>query len=197
MLLRKLTNALVEKLLTVKKGGKLEFETGAQIRVRAPNGGAVTKTIDLTELGALDGLTATAAELNMAGDNSTNAVVITAVKAVSADESGTTFFINNATGFASTLPAPALGLRYTFINKTANTSGNHTVVTTSSANVIAGGLNDMGGAAGSVLGDGDTISFVANQSVAGDTVRVISDGTSWFLTGSTRVAAGVTVTKAS
>jgi hypothetical protein len=197
MLLRKFVSALVEKLLTIDKLAKLDFETGAEIRVRGANGGAITKTISTTELGTLDGLTATAAELNMAGDNSTNAVVITAVKAVSAAESGTTFFIDNATGFASTLPAPALGLRYTFVNKTANTSGNHTVVTTGSSNIIAGGLNDMGGAAGSVLGDGDTISFVANQSVAGDTVRVISDGTSWFLNGSTRVAAGVTVTKAS
>lgn len=121
---------------------------------------------------------------------------ITATKAVSAAESGTTFMINNATGFASTLPAPAAGLRYTFINKTANTSGNHTIVTTSSANIIKGFATNAAGALVTPLLDGDTISFVANQSVAGDRVDVVSDGTSWFMTGWAQVAAGVTNTKA-
>lgn len=187
MLDRKYNKVRVDKKLTMGKGATIV----------ATSATGVESVLDMTELATLNGVTATAAELNMAADESANSVIITAVKAVSAAESGTTFFINNATGFATTLPAPALGLRYTFINMTANTSGNHTIVTTSSANIIAGGLNDMGGAAGSVLGDGDTISFVANASLAGDRVDLISNGTTWFLSGATRVATGVTVTKAS
>lgn len=154
-------------------------------------------TASAAELNIMDGVTATAAEINMAADNSANVQTITAIKAVSAAESGTTFFINNATGFATTLPAPAAGLRYKFVSKLANTSGNHTVVTTSSANIIAGFAANAAGAAVTPLGDGDTISFVANQSVAGDQVEVVSDGTSWFMSGFAQVAAGITLTKAS
>jgi len=72
-----------------------------------------------------------------AGGTSTP-TTITTTKAVGVDESGTVFFINSATGFVTTLPAPTAGLRYTFINKTANTSGDHTIVTNASANIIKG-----------------------------------------------------------
>lgn len=54
MLLRKLTTALIERLLTIGKLAKVDFETGSQIRVRSPNGGAVSSTISTSELAALD-----------------------------------------------------------------------------------------------------------------------------------------------
>ena len=155
------------------------------------------ETLDVEQL-KIGGVavTATAAEINAVADVSANNVTITAIKAVSAAENGTTFFINNATGFATTLPAPAAGLRYTFISKLSNTSGNHTIVTTSSANIIKGFATNAAGALVTPLSDGDTISFVANQSVAGDQVTVVSDGTSWFMSGFAQVAAGITNTKA-
>lgn len=124
-------------------------------------------------------------------------ITITGTRTVSADESGSTFFINNATGFVTTLPAPAAGLKYTFINKTANTSGNHTIVTASSANIIKGNQNSVAGDAGDSGTADDTISFVANQSVAGDKVELFCDGTSWFAYAISRVAAGITFTQAS
>ncbi len=62
---QKVTSMLVEKQLVVDKRGKLDLESGAEIRVRGDNGGAVTKTISTTELGLLDGVTATTAELNV------------------------------------------------------------------------------------------------------------------------------------
>jgi len=43
----------------------------------------------------------------------------------------------------------------------------------------------------------DTISFVANQSIAGDKVELFSDGTSWFAYAISKVAAGITFTQAS
>jgi hypothetical protein len=132
---------------------------------------------------------------NQLGTGATENVTTTNV--ITAAESGKTFFLNNATGFVSTLPAPAAGLEFTFINVTANTSGNHTVVTNSSANIIKGNQNSVAGDAGDTGTSDDTINFVANSSLAGDRVELISDGTSWFAYATSRVAAGITFTTAS
>jgi hypothetical protein len=141
-------------------------------------------------------LGATVAEINMAADSSANTLTITETKAVGVAESGMTFFINNATGFVSTLPAPAAGLRYTFINILANTSGNHTIVTTSSANIIKGqGVSSQATAFDTGTAD-DTINFVANSSVAGDRVDLISDGTNWYAYAQATLTASITFTQA-
>jgi len=150
------------------------------------------------ELNILDGVTATAAEINLACDNSANVETVAATNVITAAESGKTFFLNHATEFVSTLPAPAAGLRYKFIVSGAPSGASYTVVTTSSANILIGGVtcataDDLG----SWDADGDTITFVDGQSVVGDWVEVISDGTSWFVSGMAFVAEGVTVTKAS
>jgi hypothetical protein len=126
-----------------------------------------------------------------------SAVVVTATKAVSAAESGTTFFLSSATEFVSTLPAPALGLNYTFIVAAAPSGASYTVVSNASANIIKGQAYPASGAAGDTGTADDTISFVDGQAVAGDRVFVISDGTSWFAYAYCAVAAGVTFTQAS
>lgn len=143
------------------------------------------------------GVTATADQINNASVPSSRGVIVTTTKAVAATESGITFYLDNATGFVTTLPAPSIGLSYTFINRTANTSGNHTVVTTSSANIIKGNQNSVAGDAGDFGTADDTISFVANNSLPGDRVVVMSDGVSWFAYAISKVAAGVTFTQAS
>lgn len=125
------------------------------------------------------------------------AIAITGTRTVTAAENGATFYINNATGFVTTLPAPFLGARYTFINKTPNTSGNHTIVTNASANIIKGMQNSAAGDAGDTGTADDTISFVANSSVAGDRVDLESDGTSWFAYARSTLAASITFTQAS
>jgi len=125
------------------------------------------------------------------------AAELTALSALTSADFGKTFYINNATGFATTLPAPALGGKLTFINKTANTSGNHTLVTAGSANIIKGNQNSVAGDAGDTGTSDDTINFVANQSLPGDRVELESDGTSWFAYATSRVAAGITFTTAS
>jgi hypothetical protein len=123
--------------------------------------------------------------------------LVAATKAVSAAESGSTFFLNHATEFVSTLPAPAAGLNYTFIVTGAPSGADYTIVTTSSANIIIGNQNSVAGDAGDSGTADDTISFVGGQAVAGDKVYVISDGTSWFAYAISKVAAGVTFTQAS
>lgn len=118
-------------------------------------------------------------------------------RTVLANETGMTFFLNSATGFVTTLPAPVAGMRFTFISKLANTSGNHTIVSASSANIIKGNQNSVAGDAGDFGTADDTISFVANQSIAGDKVELYTDGTSWFAYAISKVAAGITFTQAS
>jgi hypothetical protein len=186
---------------------KLKMAKGAQIIATSAAG--VETVVDMTELAALGGVTASAAELNIldgvtattaqvnaATQAASNTRTITAIDSVVAADHGKTLYIDNATGFATTLPAPIAGFKVTLVSKTSNTSGNHTVVTAASANLIKGFATNAAGAAVTPLSDGDTISFVANQSVAGDQVSLTSDGTSWFMTGFAQVAAGITNTKA-
>lgn len=122
---------------------------------------------------------------------------LTAASTLTAAQSGTTFFLSATSEFATTLPAPAAGLTYTFIVKQAPSGASYTIVTTSSANIIKGQAYNVAGAAGDSGTADDTISFVDGQSVAGDMVTVISDGTSWFAKGFCAVAAGITFTQAS
>lgn len=142
-------------------------------------------------------LTATATQLNAAAVASSGTRTVTGTATVTAADHDVTIFIDNATGFVTTLPAPIAGFKCEFINKTANTSGNHTIVTASSANVIKGNQNSVFGDAGDFGTADDTISFVANSSIAGDRVTLRCDGTSWFAYAISKVAAGITFTQAS
>jgi hypothetical protein len=110
---------------------------------------------------------------------------------------GNILAIQNATGFITTLPAPFLGMNCIVQNLLANTSGNHTLVTAGSSNIIQGTQFSGAGDAGDTGATDDTISFVANQSVAGDFVRLTSDGTKIYAQAWSRVAAGMTLTTAS
>lgn len=204
MLWRKFTNAIVEKVLRMGRG--------AVIQVTNANG--TVSTISLTELAKLDGLTATvpelnilagvtatAAEINMAADNSANTEIVTATNVIAAAESGSTYFLNSATEFVSTLPLPALGLRFSFLVSAAPSGADYTIVTNGSANIIKGRVlsSDLNAASDGDLetSGGDTISFVSAKAVAGDRVDLISDGTNWFAEGSCSVFDAITITTAS
>lgn len=120
--------------------------------------------------------------------------IVTATNVVTAAESGATFFLNSATEFVSTLPAPASGLRYTFVITAAPDSADYTVVTTGSANVMYVGINDLeinDGVDGPYVAAADTITFADGVSVVGDFVTCISDGTSWLCSGQSAATGGV------
>lgn len=123
--------------------------------------------------------------------------IVTATNVITAAESGKVFFLNSATEFVSTLPAPAAGLKFTFIVTAAPSGASYTVVTNGSANIIKGLQNSVAGDAGDSGTADDTITFVDGQAVAGDKVEVYSDGTSWFAYAISKVAAGITFTQAS
>jgi hypothetical protein len=108
---------------------------------------------------------------------------------------GQTYFLTLAGGFALTLPAPALGLNARFVVATSPTTA-YTIATASGANLIVGGINELEvdtSDDGPYSAVGDLISFVANIAVKGDWLSLISDGTSWFLTGQTNADGGITI----
>lgn len=123
--------------------------------------------------------------------------VLTAATTLTQDDNGSIFYLNSATEFATTLPAPFLGGEFTFIVKAAPSGANYTIVTGSSANIIVGLQNSVAGDAGDSGTADDTISFVSGQAVAGDKVQVMSDGTYWYAYAISKVAAGITFTQAS
>lgn len=126
--------------------------------------------------------------------------ILTATYTVSAEENGAVFYLNSATEFVTTLPTPFLGAEYTFVVMAAPSGASYTVVTSSSANIVKGvqvtAEVNAAGAADSGTAD-DTITFVNGQAVAGDMVKVISDGTSWYAYATSKVVAGITFTQAS
>lgn len=123
--------------------------------------------------------------------------VVTTTNVITAAETGSVFFLNSATEFVSTLPAPAAGLHFTFIVTAAPSGASYTVVTNASANIIVGQQVNAAGAAGDTGTSDDTITFVDGQSVVGDKVEVFCDGTNWFAYATCAVAAGITFTTAS
>jgi len=140
------------------------------------------------------------AELKNALDSSSSVADLTAASTLTAADSGKTLFLNSATEFATTLPAPAAGLRFRFVVKAAPASASYTVVTASSANVLIGGINELEvdtGDDGPYIADGDTITFVDGTAVVGDYVDLVSDGTSWYVSGQAKADGGITLTQAS
>jgi len=174
MLPRKYSLVRVDKKLTLGKGATLNVTAATGVE-------SSVSTAALAAAALASGATRT----------------VTAVGTITAADHNCQILLNNATGFATTLPAPIAGFRCEVINILANTSGNHTLVTASSANVIKGLQNSVAGDAGDFGTADDTISFVANQSLPGDRVELRSDGTSWFAYATSKVAAAITFTQAS
>lgn len=112
-------------------------------------------------------------------------------------ESGLTLFLNAATEFDTVLPPLKQGLRFSFIVTAAPSGASYTVSTSASANVIVGKQFCASAIAGDTGTTDDTITFVDGQSVVGDRVDVICDGTNWFAYALSAVAPGITFTTAS
>jgi hypothetical protein len=139
-------------------------------------------------------------EIKNALDTSSSVADLTAASTLTAADSGKTLFLNSATEFATTLPSPAAGLRFRFVVKAAPSGASYTVVTASSANILIGGINELEvdtGSDGPYIADGDTITFADGVAVVGDYVDLVSDGTSWYVSGQANADGGITLTQAS
>lgn len=154
--------------------------------------GGTLVTATAAELNILDGVTATAAEINQAADSSANIEVVTTTNAITAAESGKTFIINSATAFVSTLPAVAAGLRYRFVvGATIVTGGNHTIVPTDDNTIYGGAI--VAGAEVAASAEG-SINLIADLTLPGDQLDVICDGTNWYVNGHIVTSGGLTFT---
>lgn len=138
-----------------------------------------------------DGAVSTATLIN------TNYETVITTNVITAEETGKTFFLNLVGGFTSTLPVPALGLKYKFVVKTAPTTA-YIILTDSVANIIHGSVTTPEDADGAVVvaAAADTINFVAALAVIGDWVELESDGTNWYLRGQCFVQDGITTVQA-
>ena len=111
--------------------------------------------------------------------------IVTTTNVITASESGTTYFLNAATEFASTLPSPAQGLFFRFIITNAPETASYTIGTAAAAAQIAGKIFGADGNAGDTqtAATATTVTFVDSKSTLGDMVEAYSDGTSWFVLG--------------
>ncbi len=119
------------------------------------------------------------------------AEVVTTTNVIAASESGSTYYLSQINGFTSTLPAPALGLVFRFVVKTAPTTA-YIITTNSGANIIYGMFEERAGGAGVAGAAQDTQNFVASQAIIADWAEYRSDGTNWYVYGMVNVSAGVT-----
>ncbi len=137
----------------------------------------------------------------MVGTGATGKVpveTVAATRVLTAAESGTVIILNHATEFDTKLPAPAAGLRFKFIVGAAPSSASYTITTNGTTqNVIVGCLatSDVvtATAADSETSGIDVITFVDGQAVVGDWVELVCDGTNWYVSGCSKVAAGITL----
>lgn len=137
-------------------------------------------------------------------ESSTEKVAVETVAATNVltkTESGKVLFLDSATEFVTTLPAPVAGLEFEFIVANAPESASFTIVTASSANIIRGHVltADVNAASDGDFeaAGGDTLTFVDSKAVIGDRARFVSDGTYWYVQAACSVFDAITITTAS
>jgi hypothetical protein len=129
------------------------------------------------------------------------AEVVAATNVITAAENNKVFFLNHATEFASTLPAPFLGAHYTFIVANAPESADYTIVTEGGCQVLGGHVLTSDVYTDSAVDadketdiTGTTITFVQAKAVVGDIAELWSDGTGWYARCSCSAVDGITIT---
>ena len=122
-------------------------------------------------------------------DAAVDVEALTADKTLTFSDTGKTFLLD-AVGEDITLPALKDGLSFKFRVTASVTTTPWKII--SSTNVIQGyaGVNYA-----TVIGlNENTISFVHTNAIAGDTVEVFCDGTSWHATGQGSASGSITFT---
>lgn len=114
-----------------------------------------------------------------------------ATNVITPEENNKTFYLNEAGGFTSTLPAQALDLKFTFIVKIAPTTA-YIITTDSGSDLLFGTFLDIVGEL-VYFSAQDTLNFIANTSLVGDRLEVESDGTNWYCKAFSGADGGITV----
>ena len=129
------------------------------------------------------------------GGSSAGIKELTVASTLQLADSGKVFMLNSATEFITTLPAPSnKGWEGTFVVKAAPSGADYKISTPSGAikgSVSAGAADDV---ADTSDGSDQNILFKDGQAVAGDYVKIVSDGTNYYIVGGLgKVAAGIVI----
>lgn len=129
-----------------------------------------------------------------AGLNADDVEVLTAARSLIAEESGKTFILEAAAGFNVTLPTPSKGLSYKFVVGTKIVSNAYVVIsrTTNLFATIAGPSLSAG--VTTIITSSATAQFratIGTNAVKADNFTIVTDGTSWFMSGVTAAYTGV------
>ncbi len=182
----------------VKPGTKIIRTSGqtTSIGVRSDSGATNTSLIvdgvDLVDIDIPIQLNTIPTDFKQSNNLGVNPYeIVTATNVITHVEDGKTFYLNSAGGFTSTLPVPAIGLKYKFIVSTAPTTA-YIITTNAGANLLFGTFLDIVGEL-VYLSAQDTLNFVANTSLVGDFLEVESDGTNWYCVAKSGADGGITV----
>lgn len=185
------------------------YAAGYDVSKKNIYSGVDTMTVD--EIGSLDYITVYRIENTVNGTGTTEKILLenlaspvqnlTATTTLTKSDCGKTLLLNSTTEFATTLPTPSAGCSFKFIVKAAPASASYTIVTASSGNVFIGHVETADVASAGGDGDSstadDTITIVDGVAVVGDSVEMISDGTSWYYIGHAKAYNGITAAQAS
>ena len=122
---------------------------------------------------------------------------LTAVTTLSEADSGKTIFLNSATEFAVTLPNVKAGLNFNFVVKAAPSGASYTVVAQNEGEmfgqIYTSDINSGTDADFNIIA-AKTITFADGVAAIGDSVKLISDGTYWYVKGFCSAYNGITIT---
>lgn len=125
-----------------------------------------------------------------------NSITLTASTTLDKEiHGGATLFLDAAAGFTVTLPAPESGVWFEMVVKTAVTSNGYIVATNGGADIMVVSVNELEtdtGDDGPSDDNADVLTFVANVALAGDRIKLQTDGTKWYVWGQTRADGAIT-----
>jgi len=140
-------------------------------------------------------------QVDLEGGHLLMAETVTATNILTNAECGKVMFLNSETEFQTTLPAVSTvsaGCEFEFYIAGAPSGASYTILTgNSDEDVLIGGIVEREtdtGDDGPYDASADTITFVDGTSVVGDTVRMVSDGSYFYVTGVSNADGGVTIT---
>ncbi len=159
--------------------------------------GAILTAAELALINSLSGLSAaqitalatiSAVQLDVL---STAVEVVTGTNVLTAAESGTTFVLNSADAFVTTLPEVAAGLNFKFYaGVTQVTGGDHTVIAHANDQATIFGQCVVAGVVILATVE-DTIIFEEDTMLPGDYVDLFCDGVNWYVNGMAQVSLGI------
>lgn len=195
---KRMVDGLLLGLTRVPKNSTLDIESGGKLKLAG-----VQVTSSAAELNIMDGVLATADEINRAADVSTRVVNVTAATlavTVAAHDSKVVT-LNKADGIAVTLPAAAgTGAKYRFILGTTVTSVGTTIKVANASDVMTGTALIAQDTADTAVvfetaatSDTITLNGTTTGGIKGDSVEIIDIATNlWWV----RMVASATGTEA-